>query len=1263
MAMPSLPVKSWLSFSEGFLSPPDVVRTVAQNGGDCLVFADSGEISSVPEVLWEAAKQNLPAVVGMEFLLEHNGRLRRIAAFARGKEGLKDLFSLAANLRHPSDPERAKGGTLPGSEVNLPTGTLADIKGKLILVSGGSGSYFEDCRARGDALGFLKFVDDIRASGVGVAAGYDPALADPRDPQFLGSLRSGAKPVAILPWRWTSYPQEEEEMFHTAERSVFGKSPTPEVLRAGGAIGSMSQLKSPIFLDSEISAFSKAAGIAAGEFPERPAGETLLYKDSQGKILSSEQACEVLRQRAVKNLDAMISKTGLRGDRAQERRNFYLSRLDSELSAISQSGVAGRMLYVADLMTFCRKRGIKAMARGSAANSLVCYLNRISPVNPVTFELPSERFINPRRGGSPDIDVDVAASRAGEAREFLCREGGGGVLLRSTVTAGFVDILQRELRSAGVPYAHELRERLRTALGGRRIPNTYEELESEYARFSEKNRDLAGGNFHEFISARFASVNPETMEAAINSAKFLEGRPFYHVDHVGVAMRPSKEWDYVPLLRGKSGEKLLAAGHEQAEALGFAKIDVLARGALDLVDRIQSAVEKSGGKCRAISSVFSATRQPLDELRMGLVGGLDQIGPSGRSQIPHRQFLGSWEEEFTNHDLVNYLALVRYGTRGWSKGSRPEGEHRPRMLALYCGSMAASPALEELGKSCAKMCASDCKAGKNCENWADLAQMDGKGAVPTGKNGEPLPGELRKRLLTLPATLAQTESLGGGAVGGKLLARITWGGEGDKKAHLNKCEEAVKRAEGGDESPLRRMLADFYRIPEDDAAIGTVCESLASGKVIQRPDYISKLGKTGAEAWDKSTASSRGLLLFQEQVTDLLRRLSGCEYSVCDLVRDSIAHKDRALPEEVKAEIIKGVDKTTGVEGGGATLLRALTDDAPYLFNKGHAAVYAGLISWQLENKKNWPASFAGGYVEHLRATGAKSQDARAVIGSVLGDAVELGCTLDVEGLPYRTRTEVVEKAGEPGTVKLGLDSFLNIGESTLQRLSKMETGLRAAIGKRGATPDDLCKMPIGLTPDESELIFAIAEGGTKAMKAYHKHLGIIPDAIRNKLVSDTGGATAAEDLNFYRSTAPKVANVWGFVLSPPQVAAGQGKRPCRVSCQLGNGTGREPVEISYVFWPERGKEGSGFLPKEAVDLQARLNSFHQRGMPMSTVVRLNNFFGRWDGSVTALKSLGRAESPVSAKKPEAAALPKTNVDASVAGPDRQKLAAERGSA
>jgi DNA polymerase-3 subunit alpha len=95
-------------------------------------------------------------------------------------------------------------------------------------------------------------------------------------------------------------------------------------------------------------------------------------------------------------------------------------RLDYELSVITKTGYAGYFLIVGDFIRAAREKGIPVgPGRGSAAGSLVAYALRITNVDPLTFDLLFERFLNPERVSMPDVDVDFCFERRGEVIEYV----------------------------------------------------------------------------------------------------------------------------------------------------------------------------------------------------------------------------------------------------------------------------------------------------------------------------------------------------------------------------------------------------------------------------------------------------------------------------------------------------------------------------------------------------------------------------------------------------------------------------------------------------------------------------------------------------------------------------------------------------------------------------------------------------------------------------------------------------------------------------
>jgi DNA-directed DNA polymerase III PolC len=71
-----------------------------------------------------------------------------------------------------------------------------------------------------------------------------------------------------------------------------------------------------------------------------------------------------------------------------------------------------------------RRRGIPAVARGSAASSMVTYCLNISRVCPLRWGLYFERFLNEQRGDCPDIDIDICGARRDELLDYVYERWG-----------------------------------------------------------------------------------------------------------------------------------------------------------------------------------------------------------------------------------------------------------------------------------------------------------------------------------------------------------------------------------------------------------------------------------------------------------------------------------------------------------------------------------------------------------------------------------------------------------------------------------------------------------------------------------------------------------------------------------------------------------------------------------------------------------------------------------------------------------------------
>jgi error-prone DNA polymerase len=108
----------------------------------------------------------------------------------------------------------------------------------------------------------------------------------------------------------------------------------------------------------------------------------------------------------------------------QERVPGAYKQVHRELDLIEKLGFPGYFLIVWDIVQFCLQERILCQGRGSAANSAVCFVLGITPIDPVKFELLFERFLSIERDGPPDIDLDIESGRREEVIQYVYRRYG-----------------------------------------------------------------------------------------------------------------------------------------------------------------------------------------------------------------------------------------------------------------------------------------------------------------------------------------------------------------------------------------------------------------------------------------------------------------------------------------------------------------------------------------------------------------------------------------------------------------------------------------------------------------------------------------------------------------------------------------------------------------------------------------------------------------------------------------------------------------------
>jgi DNA polymerase-3 subunit alpha len=256
----------------------------------------------------------------------------------------------------------------------------------------------------------------------------------------------------------------------------------------------------------------------------------------------------------------------------------YRARMEYELDLISKKGFVDYFLVILDLVNWAKDEGILVgPARGSAAGSLVCYLVRITEVDPIPYDLLFERFIDINREDFPDIDIDFEDERRHEVKEYLVRKYGADRVGNLPTFAAFKG--KSALHDVGT--AFEIPFQLVDEVKGLVI-----ERSGGDSRFSFTLEDTF--NNPEFPRPReIAELYPD-----IKYAIELEGQYRQMGQHAaGVVISNEPLTDFCAIYRVKD-DYIISLPYEDASDIGLLKIDLLGLSTLTVIRRAVDMVQR-----------------------------------------------------------------------------------------------------------------------------------------------------------------------------------------------------------------------------------------------------------------------------------------------------------------------------------------------------------------------------------------------------------------------------------------------------------------------------------------------------------------------------------------------------------------------------------------------------------------------------------------------------------------------------------------------
>ena len=335
-----------------------------------------------------------------------------------------------------------------------------------------------------------------------------------------------------------------------------------------------------------------------------------------------------------------ICFTGLR-KRFAEVTEELEERLDYELSVIKSMGFEPYFLIVWDFVKHAKEQGIMVgPGRGSAAGSLVAYCLNITNINPMTYGLLFERFLNPERISMPDFDIDFCYERRSEVIDYVTEKYGKDKVAQ-IITFGTMAARAavRDVgRALGIPYA-------RVDTIAKMIPwepnITIKKALKMEKRLSEEME------------------NDKEVKDLIENAIALEGLSRHASTHAaGIVLSEKPLTNYVSLQKTADGEICTQYAMAELEELGLLKMDFLGLRTLTVISNTLKIIQHTQGKKIDINNIPTTDKGVYKMLSAGKSIGVFQLESDGMRDLVKRL------KPENIDDITALLALYRPGPLG-----------------------------------------------------------------------------------------------------------------------------------------------------------------------------------------------------------------------------------------------------------------------------------------------------------------------------------------------------------------------------------------------------------------------------------------------------------------------------------------------------------------------------------------------------------------------------------------------------------------------
>ena len=310
-------------------------------------------------------------------------------------------------------------------------------------------------------------------------------------------------------------------------------------------------------------------------------------------------------------------------------------QIEHELALIEDLHYESYFLTVQDIVRFARSVGILCQGRGSAANSVICFVLGVTEVDPARMNLLVERFISKERNEPPDIDIDFEHERREEVIQYIyAKYGRERAALAATVICYRGKSAVRDVaKTLGLPL------------------DQVDQLSRVFAWW-DGHADIA-----DLLRERGFDPEGAVIRRVLRLTGELLNKPRHLSQHVGgfvIADAPLSE--LVPVENAAMPDRtIIQWDKDDLDTMKLLKVDCLALGMLTCVRKCLDLLRQHRGQDYTMATLPAEDPQTYEMIQRADTLGVFQIESRAQmAMLPRHR-----PENF--YDLVIQVAIVRPG--------------------------------------------------------------------------------------------------------------------------------------------------------------------------------------------------------------------------------------------------------------------------------------------------------------------------------------------------------------------------------------------------------------------------------------------------------------------------------------------------------------------------------------------------------------------------------------------------------------------------